>query len=70
VFVPGKPFQPRLMFARAYLKQFSGATIQGRLLALPRLDRLARDKHTSLLQKFVTLTVKCFIPAANIIKLF
>ncbi len=55
MFVPGKPFQSSLMFAGkagAYLK---GAPLYGRLLASPtniRLgwERLAKDKHSDILQ--------------------
>jgi hypothetical protein len=50
--VPGKPFQPRLMFV-------------GKVGAYPfeahfRLKRLARDKHCSLLRKFVNYGRKKF----------
>ncbi len=62
-FVPGKPFQPSLMFvgkAGAYrVKHLSISTLEGRLLALPTnirldsLEKLVRNKHSSILQKFV-----------------
>jgi hypothetical protein len=48
------------------VKQLSGATFQGRLLAsstiirLRLLKRLARDKHTSFLRKFVNYGQKKF----------
>ncbi len=59
-FVPGTPFQPSLMFA-------------DRLLALPKLEKLARDKHSSLLQTFVSYKEKGFIglrQVDKVIKLF
>ncbi len=57
--VPGRPFQPNLMFvskAEAYLSKapFTNST----LLALPTniilgCERSTRDKHSSLLQTFI-----------------
>jgi hypothetical protein len=65
VFVPGKPnFQPGLMFtgkSRAYpneapLRLAPGFTHKH----CTRLERLARDKHSSLLRKFVNYNCKKF----------
>jgi len=38
----------------------SGAQLWGRLLALPRLERPAKDKHSSLLKTFVNYGRKKF----------
>ncbi len=70
MFVPGKLFQPSLMFvdkAGAYpseVKHIYGALLEGRLLTLlanTRLEKLARDKLSSLLPKFVNCRQKSFI---------
>ncbi len=59
MFVPGKPLPPRRVFGgEAGVKLLSGDPLEGRLLASPtntktRLERLARDKHFSLLRKYV-----------------
>ncbi len=60
VFVSGKPFQPSLIF-------------EGQAWSLPRvehlkheisLERITKDKHSSLLRKSVITTVKSFIVQA------
>jgi hypothetical protein len=82
VFLPGKPFLPSLMSvgkAGAYLSEapFGCST----LVLAPgltqkhqtRLERLTRDKHSSLLRKFVNYDRKSFMiqtPGPNVIKLF
>ncbi len=49
------------------MENLLGATLRGRILALPtnkvgktRLGRLSRDKHSSILRKFVTYSRKKF----------
>jgi hypothetical protein len=64
VFVPGKPYQ-RVKPEPIRVKHFSGALLLGRLLASPtnietRLERHARDKYSSLLQKSVNYDRKKF----------
>ncbi len=60
MFVPGKPFQPNIIFAskvRAYLSEApfrcSPLGYAPRLTHNPIVERLATDKHPSLLQTFV-----------------
>jgi hypothetical protein len=52
VFVPGKTFQPSLMFA----SKAPGVTIKH----LIRLERIVRNKCSSLLGLFVNYKEKCF----------
>jgi len=69
MFVPGKPFKPSLMFvgqAGAYPSEapFSFFTRVGSGLThkhLTRLEKLAEDKHSRLLHKFVNYGQKSFI---------
>ena len=78
MFVPGKPFQPSLMNAdkaKAYLSEapFRCSTPGLTCNHYTRLEKLARDKHSSLLQKSVIYRQKSFItlgPGVNVIKLF
>jgi hypothetical protein len=82
VFFPGKPYQPSLIFsikAEAYLREapFRCYTL-GWAFGLihkqyTRLERLARDKHSCLFQKFMKYGGKSFIsfgPDADVIQLF
>ncbi len=70
MFVLGKPFQPTLMFLgkatslplsgtswRCFTREGSGLTRKHKT----RLERLARDKHLSLLQKIVNYLWKSYI---------
>ncbi len=66
MFVPGKPFQPSLMFAgkaraypiEAHFRCYTVGQVPGLSHKHPtRLERLARDKHSSLLQKSVNCGV-------------
>ncbi len=51
---PGQPFQPSLLFVgKAVSLPLSGAP--------KRLERLVKDKHSSLLQNFVNYEEKSFI---------
>ncbi len=59
------------------MKNLSEAPLKGRplagALATNKLERLARDKHSGLLRKFVTCGGEKFyniVPRANVIKLF
>ncbi len=55
--------QLQLRLEPTEVRHLSGAPIKGRLLALPaniRLEKLAMDKRSSLLQKFVTYNRKIF----------
>ncbi len=82
MFVLGKPFQPSLMFiVNSRGLSYSGApercfTWVGSGLTckhVTRLERLARDKHSRLLRKYVNYVRKKFYstgPGAAIIKLF
>ncbi len=69
MFVPGKPFRPSLMFvgkAKAYarVEQLKCTSlVLGPGLSYKhwtRLERLVRDKHSSLLRKFVNYDRKEF----------
>jgi hypothetical protein len=54
VFVPGKPFQPGLVFAG------EARNLNGGTLRYTRLVRLTRDEHSSLLRTFVNYDRKKF----------
>ncbi len=61
----GKLFQPSLMFVGKTRVYPSEVPLWDRLLTLPTniktgLEKLAKDKHSSLLQKFVTYGRKKF----------
>jgi len=59
VFVPGKPFQPRVTFggySQESTLEWNGRTHKHQT----RLEMLARDKHSSLLRKFVNYGQKSF----------
>ncbi len=70
VFVPGKPFQLSLIFARSKIKAYlSGVPFRdSRLRVVDQthqkhwtgLERLARDKHSRLLRKFINYGRKKF----------
>jgi hypothetical protein len=82
VFVPGKPFQPCLMFAgktRTNLSESTFQVLHHRVDSWPthkhliRLAKLAGNKHSSLLQKFINYGQKSLItlgPRAYVIKRF
>jgi hypothetical protein len=69
VFVLGKPFQTRLMFASKHGTYLIEAlirfyTLRSGFLPYPhltRLEKLAKEKHSNLLQKFVNYGQKVFI---------
>ncbi len=71
LFVPGKPFQPSLVLAGNAGTNMSEAPFRcstlGRLLAshYTRLERLDRDKHSSLLQKSINYHRKKFTEQAR-----
>ncbi len=75
MFVPGKPFQPSIMFAikaGAYMNEspFRCSTL-GYAPGLThkhltRLERVAKNKHSSLLQKSVNYDRKIFIGLAPV----
>jgi hypothetical protein len=57
--VPGQPFQPEIMFASkagAYPSEALRLTHKH----LTRLERLAKDKHSSLLTAFINFEGKMF----------
>ncbi len=69
MFVPGKPLQPSVMFTIKAEDYLNGAPLKKSTLILfnqgypkheARLEKLARDKHSSLLQRFVTYGRKKF----------
>ncbi len=62
MFVPGKPFQPSVMFAsKAGVYPCEGALLSGLTLKhQTKLERPGRDKHTSLKQTLVITVVKSF----------
>ena len=67
MFVPGKLFQPSLIFVgkagapeRCFTREGSGLTCKH----YTRLEKLAMDKHPSLLQKSVNYGQKSFITLA------
>ncbi len=66
MFVPDKPFQSSVMFAdEARSLPKSGAVVPASLANKTRLERFARDKHSSLLQKSVNYgRKKCLIVQA------
>jgi hypothetical protein len=82
VFVPCKYYQPSLMFVSktrslpqsgasecCFIRVGSGLTCKHKI----RLERLALDKHSSLLEKSINYGQKCFItlgPGPIVIKLF
>ncbi len=78
MFVPGKPFQPSLIFvgmARAYpiVGYLQCITWLGSSLTRRhkiRLERLARDKHFSFLRKFLNYRQKSFVTLALYRKLY
>jgi hypothetical protein len=68
VFVPGKPFQPSLIYvgkqgAYPRVEHLKGATWIGSGLTRNnwiRLERIVRDKHSSLVKKIVNYVRKKF----------
>jgi hypothetical protein len=80
VFVPGKPFQPSLLFVGkqepTLLEHLSGGLLKDRLLALPANNRAGNacqgQTNTSFLRKFVNYEQKKFktlAPGVNFIEL-
>ncbi len=63
--VLGQPFQPEIMFASkagAYPSEALKLTHKH----LTRLERLAKDTHSSLLSAFINTKVKCFIKLSQV----
>ena len=74
MFVPGKPYQPSLMFAgKGFQVLHSRVGSLPHLQTLAKLERLTKDEHSSLLRKSVNYRRKSFrvqAPGPDVIKLF